>query len=387
MKFVLSFTGIVALLACTSFGAAGDIACFETQATNGSSLAVACSSRALLYTSQLAGDPEQPATKQAGSLMARMKALLRESGHAKAQPLRLEWVVVKDADVAAIHRVMRKEFPGKFKPAVSLVQGSLSRPGVSYALNGIHALPATTKPVGAGIIRIGQDSVATLPAGGTTYVSGQAEQGTNTAESAMLTLGSLMRTLDFLKLTRHDVVQFKVFLQPITDTAPVMAALEKIYGGEHAVPPVVFVEWLGKPSLEIELVAASPIQAGAESLEYLTPPGMSASPVYCRAVRVNSPVRVFVSTLTASHEANAEVQTERVFAQLSKVLAATGSSFQHLAKATYYVTDDGASKALNQLRPRYYDPKRPPAASKALVTGSAVPGRTLALDMIAVPAR
>lgn len=387
MKFILSFTGIVALLSCTSFGAAGDIACFETQATNGSSLAVACSSRALFYTSQLTGDPEQPAAKQAGSLMARMKALLRESGHAKAQPLRLEWVVVKDADVAAIHHVMRKEYPGKFKPAVSLVQGSLSRSGASFALNGIFTLPATTKPVKTEIVRIGRDCVAILPAGGTTYVSGQAEQGTSTAESAILTLDSLMRTLDFLKLTRHDVVQFKVFLQPITDTAPVMAALEKIYGDERAVPPIVFVEWLGKPSLEIELVAASPVQSGAESLEYLTPPGMSTSPVYCRAVRVNSPTRVFISTLTASHQATAEAQTEDVFGQLARVLAGTGSSFQHLAKATYYVTDDGASKALNQLRPRYYDPKRPPAASKALVIGTAVPGRSLALDMIAVPSR
>jgi len=59
----------------------------------------------------------------------------------------------------------------------------------------------------------------------------------------------------------------------------------------------------------------------------------------------------------------------------------------NLAKATYYVSTDATSKALNVLRPNYYDPKRPPAASKALVPGVGREGRTLTLDMIAVPAK
>jgi enamine deaminase RidA (YjgF/YER057c/UK114 family) len=53
-------------------------------------------------------------------------------------------------------------------------------------------------------------------------------------------------------------------------------------------------------------------------------------------------------------------------------------------KATYYVSDADASAALNRLRPRYYDPKRPPAASKAQVAGVGVPDRTVVVDLIAV---
>jgi enamine deaminase RidA (YjgF/YER057c/UK114 family) len=75
-----------------------------------------------------------------------------------------------------------------------------------------------------------------------------------------------------------------------------------------------------------------------------------------------------------------------VFDRLKGVLAESGSDFNHLVKATYYVTDEDASTALNKLRPNYYDPKRPPAASKVKVAGTGFPGRTLSLDMIAVPA-
>jgi len=40
---------------------------------------------------------------------------------------------------------------------------------------------------------------------------------------------------------------------------------------------------------------------------------------------------------------------------------------------------------LNELRPLYYDPKRPPAASKAQVSGIGWPNRSITMDLIAVP--
>jgi enamine deaminase RidA (YjgF/YER057c/UK114 family) len=76
-----------------------------------------------------------------------------------------------------------------------------------------------------------------------------------------------------------------------------------------------------------------------------------------------------------------------VFDRLKDILDRTGSDFRHLAKATYYVSADDASRKLNELRPRYYDPKRPPAASKAVVAGVGMTERTVTLDMIAVPAK
>jgi type I restriction-modification system DNA methylase subunit len=49
------------------------------------------------------------------------------------------------------------------------------------------------------------------------------------------------------------------------------------------------------------------------------------------------------------------------------------------------IIDNDASAKLNELRPKFYDPQRPPAASKAQVFGVGVANRSLTLDMIAVP--
>ena len=58
---------------------------------------------------------------------------------------------------------------------------------------------------------------------------------------------------------------------------------------------------------------------------------------------------------------------------------------RHLVKATYYVSDDDAARWIDRLRPRVYDPSRPPAASKIMVHGVGMPQRTMTVDMIAVP--
>ena len=56
-----------------------------------------------------------------------------------------------------------------------------------------------------------------------------------------------------------------------------------------------------------------------------------------------------------------------------------------MAKATYYVTDGEVSEQLGAKRSKVYDPKRPPAASKATVAAVGNKGERIAVDMIAVP--
>ncbi|MCY2967387.1 MAG: Rid family hydrolase, partial [Planctomycetota bacterium] len=95
---------------------------------------------------------------------------------------------------------------------------------------------------------------------------------------------------------------------------------------------------------------------------------------------------IFVSGLYGkSSNAGTEEVTE-IFSGLEQTLKQAGSNLRHLAKATYFVSTEDASAKLNELRPKYYDPQRPPAASKAAVIGTGMPGKTLTLDMIAVPA-
>ena len=48
-----------------------------------------------------------------------------------------------------------------------------------------------------------------------------------------------------------------------------------------------------------------------------------------------------------------------MFAELTEILGLAGSDLDHLAKATYYVSDDSTSAALNQIRPEFYRSDHP----------------------------
>jgi enamine deaminase RidA (YjgF/YER057c/UK114 family) len=110
-------------------------------------------------------------------------------------------------------------------------------------------------------------------------------------------------------------------------------------------------------------------------------------------VRVAASPLIYVGGLSLDRDGDradakaAEREVRGVLDNLGRVLDAAGSDLRHLAKATYYVSTDATSAALNAVRPSYYDPARPPAASKALVGGSGRPEAGLVLDMIAVPDR
>jgi enamine deaminase RidA (YjgF/YER057c/UK114 family) len=149
------------------------------------------------------------------------------------------------------------------------------------------------------------------------------------------------------------------------------------------------VEWQASPKspIEIEVVAwgGPENQRVPDVIDYLTPPGMTASPIFCRVTHIWYGPSIYIGGLYSRKEVEAREEVEDVFAQLGDILKKTESDMKHLAKATYYVASDASSKALNAARPNYYDPKRPPAASKARVSGVGREKRALTLDMIAVP--
>jgi enamine deaminase RidA (YjgF/YER057c/UK114 family) len=138
--------------------------------------------------------------------------------------------------------------------------------------------------------------------------------------------------------------------------------------------------------IEIELIAAAGAPTGKEpdAIEFITPPGMKPSPVYAKITRVNRGRLIYVSSLYSPEHRNATTQVREVFGELHKLMQEAGGDLKHLAKATYYVSAADVSKALNDIRPDYYDPLRPPAASKAQVRGVAMPHRTFTMDMIGV---
>lgn len=267
--------------------------------------------------------------------------------------------------------------------AISVVQTRLPKPEMLVALDAIVALDASAKPPSADA----KPRCAVLPLGPRVYVSGQAEKGATLAEATTKTMQSLKTTLTHLGSDLNRVVQVKSFLTPMSDVASAEKAITEFFAPASS-PPMVFVEWQSTLPIEIEFVASVPPNPmSQEPLEFITPPGMTASPVFCRVVRINDPRTIFVSGLYSREAGDGAAQVNDVFAQLQDILKASGSDLRHLAKATYYVGDAEVSGKLNELRPKFYDPQRPPAASKAQVFGVGMAGRSLTLDMIAVPAK
>lgn len=331
--------------------------------------------------------PAQPAA-QVEKALDNLALALAEAQSSFAHLVKVNVYV---ADIAVIDEV-HKVFAARFKaapPAVSYVVGKLTQPGALVALDAVAVAgddpgPAVKRMISRRLHHQSAAHVAILPAGARVYVSGQALKGKDVAEAARNTLAQLGDTLKYLGLTDADVIQAKAFLVPISAADDVRKEFVKFFG-EQAVPPLVFVEWRSTLPIEIELIAwAGKARAGA-AIEYLTPPGMQASPVYSRVARINRGPTIYFSSLFAAKAGDGKYEVNDIFTQMGTLLDRTGSDLKHLAKATYYCSSDDASKSLNELRPNYYDKARPPAASKAIVTGTGMAQRRLTMDMIAVP--
>jgi enamine deaminase RidA (YjgF/YER057c/UK114 family) len=282
-------------------------------------------------------------------------------------------------------------------PATTYVVGQLADASAVIGADAVIALPENTKTSvpSAAVTSAAVNSAAgkvretswgrVLPLGSRVYISGQAEKGADPSAAAAATLASLARTLQWLGCSLDDVVQIKAFLSPIEAAAEVRQTCAGFFGDRKV--PLVLVEWKSNLPIEIELIAAAPapIQSAA-AIEYLTPPGFTASPVYCRVAKVNAAETIYVGGLWADQSLAPPQEVTNVFQQLQAKLAGLGSDLRHLAKATYYVSGEETSQQLNKLRPQYYDPSSPPAASKAVVVGVGQSERFLTLDMIAVPA-
>ncbi|MGB7157738.1 MAG: Rid family hydrolase [Tepidisphaeraceae bacterium] len=331
--------------------------------------AVAPSASALVHTAQMLTVDESGTVFLTG-----LDAFLKQAGSDASRVVKLNVVAATQEIADAARSAIAKRYPPESHPPVTYVVGALPK----GQRMGIDAVALSTSRTG-----LNDSAARTLPAGPRVYVSGQAEKGAAPAEAAAKTLAGLMRTLEWLGSRPTDVVQLKCFLSPMSAAPEVIAEIEKVFGARNV--PFVFVEWKSDLPIEIELIAAAaPGPANGPAIEYLTPPGMKASPVFARVVRINRGDVVYTAGLYSRQPGSGEQQVLSIFEQLQDVLKQSGSDLKHLAKATYFVSDDDASGKLNEIRPKFYDPARPPAASKAMVPGVGMKDRSIAIDMIGV---
>jgi enamine deaminase RidA (YjgF/YER057c/UK114 family) len=304
--------------------------------------------------------------------------------------VKLNIYVARLETATVVEGVLAKRFSQDHQPAVSYVVTALPDAGCEVAMdavamaNVLQTKQVTLRPSeGARSAELRFSKTSSVPPGSLIYIAGQAEKGATLGEATRGTLQSLQKTLEFLGRDLSDVVQVKSFLSPMSNVSEAQRELAAFFG-DQAAPPSVWVEWTA-PLIEIEMIAWGGEKKEKPAVEFITPPGMTASPVYSRVTRTNSDKLIYISGLYGRETADGAAEVVSIFEQLDSTLKQADSNLQHLVKATYYCSSNEASTKLNELRPKYYHPARPPSASKAMVNGVGRAARALTIDMIAVP--
>jgi enamine deaminase RidA (YjgF/YER057c/UK114 family) len=367
---------------------------FAMDAPEGMSQAVAVGGHPLVYTRQLmpldaegnlVGEGE--VEKQIDQVLSNLAAVLEASGSSLTKIVRLNVYADSPDTVDLLREQLSRKTDAAVRPAISSVVSPLPNPEAKIAVDAV----AVASESGETVVCQRLDSVAgdvgcadaaVMPTGGVAYLSGQPDKSP-LPDSVSNSLNALLKIVDELKFERSRIVQLKVFVHPATAADDVRRELKRFFPA-RLTPPIVFVEWIASAPVEIEMVVHFPptrLQS-AGPVSYL-----KASATFSRAASVQADRQIFISSLVSREMGDGKKQVRDVFEQLKVILQATDSDLEHLAKATYYVCNDDASNMLNKLRPEFYNPKRPPAASKAMVHGTGQWDRTFTMDMIAVGGR
>ena len=338
----------------------------------------------LAHTEMLLGAPAGQGASGLSEIATQLEAIARHYGSRLEDVAKLNLYVAEPSS-ALIDRIgteIEQEWPRGACPALTLIPSPIPGGASAVAADAVIAVPVNDDAV----TRFA-DRASVMPAGrDILYVSGRAASGA-LAEATAETMNQLFEVLAHLGSTPADVVQVKAFIQPMSQWETVQHEIDRSFGAA-ATPPVVHVAWTSPSrATEIELIAAAPErEETGETVSYFTPPGDEASPVYSRVARVHSDEVIYIGGVSASNAATPQQEVRSVLEQMRRLAEAAGSNLNHLAKATYYVSGRPVSAMLNKLRPEYYLPTRPPAASKISVATIGVRDRTLLVDMVAAPA-
>jgi 2-iminobutanoate/2-iminopropanoate deaminase len=369
---------------------------FPLDAPAGMSQAVVVQGQPLVHTRQLLPLDHEGNLVGEGSLdnqieqvLNNLDAVLNDSGSGLGKLVRLNVYAIAPATVDRVREQLTARLEPAVRPAITAVLTPMPHRKALVAVDAVAVAAEKGQAVAlqrCEAVAGDQDcaDAAVMPRGGVAYLSGVPAEGGLAVSAVTKSMSMLWKTLDQLQISPAQVVQLKVFLRPATSAQEALRELKKFFPGQIT-PPVVFVEWIALAPVEIELIAQLPLtDKPARSVEYYNPPDVRPLPAFSRVALVRSERQIYVSGLFARAAGRGEEQARDLFAQLQAILDQTGGDMLHLAKATYYVCDDDAGRGLDRVRPLFFDPQRPPSASKVMVYGVGQSGRTLTMDMIAV---
>ncbi len=376
--------------------AAPSVQHFTKDAPVGASQAVVVENAPLVFTRQLLPLDrdgklvgEGSVDKQIEQVINNLEAVLKTSGSGWDRLVRVNVYAIEPPTVDRFRELLSTRLDRARRPVITSVLTPMPHRKALLAVDAIAVSDEKGKAVALKRCEAvagdkGRADAAVMPPGGVAYLSGQSAEAGLTVSALVKSMSGLEKTLKQLKLSLPEIAQLKVFLRPATAADDVLAELKKLFP-DQMIPPVVFVEWIAPVPIEIELIAyLPPTDKPGESVTYYNPPEVRPSPFFSRVALVRSPKQIFITGLYSREPGRADDQARDVFAQLQTILDQTGSDMLHLAKASYYASQDDAARALDRVRLQVFDQDRAPSASKVLIYGAGKVERTLTMDMIAV---
>ncbi|MBM4076307.1 MAG: hypothetical protein FJ267_11790, partial [Planctomycetes bacterium] len=350
----------------------------EPQPQSGSSKATVVRGKALIHTAQiqargdsLKSEAADSIHRQCESVLTDLESVLRSSGATLANLVKLNVYVTDENGEKTVSEILADRSKGRSGPAISFVQTTLPVKGARLAMDAVAVTDQTHDKVERWIgtsesnqssdltsAVVGAGTAAVLPVGPRIYIAGQAEKGDGSlADATRQTMAGLIRTLEHLGLSRHDVVHLKAFLTPMSDANVAIKEMGAAFPGETP-PPIALVEWKSSLPIEIELIAAARTKrettASTESvpgLEFLSLPWMNTSPVYSRVVKVNKPATIYLSGLFGTTTTpNGDDEVRELLRDVGRIAGLVGGDLKHLVKATYYCSTEEVSNRLNTIR-------------------------------------
>ena len=377
--------------------ASGSIQYLPLDAPDGMSQAVIVDNQPLVHTRQLVAADNKgkivgigSVDEQVEQVLNNLDAVLKASGSSFSQLVRLNVYALVPSTVDLVRERVSKRSRADIRPAITSVLTPMPHRDALVAVDAVAVAADKGKTVVLGrceAVAGHKDYAdsAVLPRGGIAFVSGvPAEMGLT--ESAIdQSMSELWKTLDTFQLKPANVVQLKVFLRP-ADAADEVRRQLKRHFPDQLLPPVVFVEWLGAPPVEIELIAQLPLTSeSGPKIQHYNQPEVRPSNLFSRVALVRTQRLLYTSSLFVPTPTDRRLEEAlSVFDQLEAILAEAGSDLRHLAKGTYYVSDAGSASGMDRVRLWRYDHTSAPAASKCMVHGIGKEKRTMTLDMIAV---
>lgn len=328
--------------------------------------------------------------KQVEQVLNNLQTVLSDSGSSLGQLVRLNVYAIDPSTVDRVREQLARRLEPSVRPAITAVLTPMPHRDALVAVDAVAVAAEKGKTVALERCEaVAGDNdcadAAVLPRGGVAYLSGVPAEPGLTKSAVDKSMSGLCKTLETFKLTPAHVVRLKVFLRPVSAADEVRRELKKYFPGQ-IMPPVVFVEWLGTPPVEIELIAQLPLTGEpTPKVQYYNRSEVRPSQLFSHVTLVRTERQIYISSLFVKKATGRRLEEAlAVFDHLEAILAAAGSDLRHMVKGTYYVTDTGSASGMDRVRLWRYDQASAPAASKCMVHGVGKAKRTMTLDMIAV---